>query len=325
MKWKDVKLGLKGIPMPGDECNELAFLALIARRTENQEVLAKLSTHRLWWIRKWVARRIEDQEILWKMYSAEHTNGDSSDAVIEWVARRIKDQDRLWSMASTRTGYNAGMTWVARRIKDQDRLWSMVSTVSGYNDGMTDEIVASRIEDQDRLWSMYSDGCYPNVCLAIAKRIKDQDRLWSMRNYEAERVKAMVVKRIKDEGRLWQYMIASTFSWCMANQYVRRLSPDSLWRYFSNTIMANSSDGTRESTACIVYIVNNVHDQDKILDVYSIYARADASYKTRMRLIELAPMVFTSRHHIEAAAVLIGDYYNASLKSKLLEKDEDVI
>jgi len=59
--------------------------------------------------------------------------------------------------------------------------------------------------------------------------------------------------------------------------------------------------------------------------VYSIYARADASYKTRMRLIELAPMVFTSRHHIEAAAVLIGDYYNASLKSKLLEKDEDVI
>ena len=298
MKWKDVKLGLKGIPMPGDECNELAFLALIARRTENQEVLAKLSTHRLWWIRKWVARRIEDQEILWKMYSAEHTNGDSSDAVIEWVARRIKDQDRLWSM---------------------------VSTVSGYNDGMTDEIVASRIEDQDRLWSMYSDGCYPNVCLAIAKRIKDQDRLWSMRNYEAERVKAMVVKRIKDEGRLWQYMIASTFSWCMANQYVRRLSPDSLWRYFSNTIMANSSDGTRESTACIVYIVNNVHDQDKILDVYSIYARADASYKTRMRLIELAPMVFTSRHHIEAAAVLIGDYYNASLKSNLLEKDEDVI
>lgn len=311
MKWKDVKLGLKGIPMPGDECNELAFLALIARRTENQEVLAKLSTHRLWRIRKWVARRIEDQEILWKMYSAEHTNGDSSDAVIEWVARRIKDQDRLWSM---------------------------VSTVSGYNDGMTDEIVASRIEDQDRLWSMYSDGCYPNVCLAIAKRIKDQDRLWSMRNYEwsmgdhkyDECVRAMIVKRIKDEGRLWQYMIASTFSWCtfswcMANQYVRRLSPDSLWRYFSNTIMANSSDDTRESTACIVYIVNNVHDQDKILDVYSIYARADASYKTRMRLIKLAPMVFTSRHHIEAAAVLIGDYYNASLKSKLLEKDEDVI
>jgi len=186
MKWKDVKLGLKGIPMPGDECNELAFLALIARRTENQEVLAKLSTHRLWRIRKWVARRIEDQEILWKMYSAEHTNGDSSDAVIEWVARRIKDQDRLWSMRNYE--------------------WSM-------GDHKYDECV-----------------------------------------------RAMIVKRIKDEGRLWQYMIASTFSWCMANQYVRRLSPDSLWRYFSNTIMANSSDDTRESTACIVYIVNNVHD-----------------------------------------------------------------